>query len=325
MFWFSQTEPPHAGNLIGAKFEAEIRDGNGHFGRLSAGRITPGIQQIIKGWLARISPSANKLLTAASVLTQTRTFDQLCTVAGVEEIEALNTLDELLTRQLLLEENQASSLGGHASTYNFSHQKVSEVVYLEAGAARRRILHRRAFATLKARAVPAADLAHHALNAGLLAETIHYSLSAGSEAMSLFAVHVALRHYEIARQVVEQNGWPETLSSADGQTLYRGLGRAYELVDKWQMAQQSYQALITYAQTIGASAMECLGLNYLAGLYLTGDLFDPPQAIGILKEAQRLAEQSGDQRGMAETALNLSLAARHVYDLDGLTVMESKP
>jgi predicted ATPase len=77
--------------LDGAKFEAEVRDRDGH--------ITPGIQQIIKGWLARISPSANKLLATAAVLTQACTFDQLCAVAGVEEIEALNTLDELLAKQ----------------------------------------------------------------------------------------------------------------------------------------------------------------------------------------------------------------------------------
>ncbi len=44
-------------------------------------------------------------------------------------------------------------------------------------------------------------------------------------------------------------------------------------------------------------------------------LFDPPQAIGILEQAQHLAEQTGDRRGLAETSLNLSRAARHMLDI----------
>ena len=56
----------------------------------------------------------------------------------------------MLTRQLLLETDEASSGLGREVAYSFSHQKLGEVVYSEAGAARRRLLHRRAFETLQA-------------------------------------------------------------------------------------------------------------------------------------------------------------------------------
>ena len=61
------------------------------------------------------------------------------------------------------------------------------------------------------------ELARHALPAGLLAETIRHSLMAGNDALAIFAVRVALPHYETAWQLTEQQGWPETISGADKQ------------------------------------------------------------------------------------------------------------
>ena len=68
--------------------------------------------------------------------------------------------------------------------------------------------------------MPAVALAHHALQAGLLAETIHNSLVAGNEAMAIFAVQVPITHYQIAWQIAAQKGWPEAISGADRQALY---------------------------------------------------------------------------------------------------------
>ena len=280
-----------------ARFEA-VRD-------RGSCRITSGIEQIIKEWIRRITDPANKLLAAAAVLTQERTFDQLCSVAGIAEDEALTALDELLSNQLLLEQGSGAGFGSQGPTFSFSHQKVAAVVYDALGATRQRILHRRAFATLREHTAPAAGLAHHALHAGLLVETIRHSLIAGNEAMALFAVRVALHHYQTAWQAVAEHGWPEQLSGADRQALYSGLGRAYELTEAWPQAKDCYEAMIAAAQEMGAEAMECLGLNHLATVYNTG-LINPQQGIALLERARLLAEQSGDQRGLAETEWNLS-------------------
>jgi DNA-binding SARP family transcriptional activator len=272
-------------------------------------RVLPGVREIIRGWLGRITASARELLTAASVLAQQASFGHLCRVAGLEEIQAMKALEELFSKQLLLEDDQASATLDHGPIYTFSHQKISEVVYSEAGTARRQMLHRRAFAALHATA-PSAELAHHARNAGLMTETIRYNLVAGNEAMDLFAVRVAIAHYETAWQLAEQKGWPEELSSVDRQALYASLGRAYELVKAWPQAQETYQTLIEYGRTIGAATLECLGLNHLAMVYFNG-FRDRPQAVALLEQARTLAEASGDRRGLAETEGNLSLVATH--------------
>ncbi|MGD2049309.1 MAG: BTAD domain-containing putative transcriptional regulator, partial [Chloroflexota bacterium] len=276
----------------------------------SESRVLPGVQELIRGWLDRITGPASQLLTAAAVLGQEVSFDRLCRVAGLEEIQALTPLDELLAKQLLLEADDASPASSLDPTYSFSHQKLREVVYAQAGAARRRILHRRAFEELQTTAAPAAELAHHAHNAGLLTEALRYSIIAGNEAMHLLAVRVAITHYETAWQLVDQTGWPEAISGADRQDLYVGLGRAYELAEAWPQAQETYQAMIVNAQTIGATAMECLGLNRLATVYING-FKDPQQAISLLEQARGVAEGSGDRRGLAETEWNLSLAAHN--------------
>jgi DNA-binding SARP family transcriptional activator len=272
-------------------------------------RILPGVREIVRGWLDRITAPAGELLTAASVLAEEASFNHLCQVAGLEEIRVMEALDELLSRQLLLETDEALSTFGRDPIYTFSHQKVSEVVYTEAGAARRRILHRRAFETLQASAAPPAEVAHHAHQAGLWAETIRYSLLAGHEAMDLFAVRVAITHYETVWRLVKQQNWPREISGADRQILYADLGRAYELVENWPQAQEIYQAMIDYAKANGIPTMECLGLNRLATIYING-MKDQQQAMLLLERAKAIAEEEEDKLGLAETEWSLLLAAR---------------
>lgn len=266
------------------------------------------MQQIIRGWLDRITEQARQLLTAAAILANQITFNRLCHVAAVDSFEALTALDELLSKQLLLEADAPAVLG-QDPMYTFSHQKVSAMVYAEAGAARRRLLHQRAFEALQIASASAADCAHQARRAGLLAEAIQYSLKAGHEAMVLFAVRVAITHFETAQQLAEQNGWPETISGADREELYSGLGRAYEITAAWSKAIETYEAMVAEAQTVGAAAMECLGLNRLAAVQLYHHV-DTQKVAGLLNQAQRVAEQSGDKRGLAETELNLALFSR---------------
>ncbi len=67
--------------------------------------------------------------------------------------------------------------------------------------------------------------------------------------------------------------------------------------------------MVAYAKAIGAAAIQCLGLNRLATVYANG-FKDPQGAIVLLEQALAVAQQSGDQRGLAETESNLSLATR---------------
>jgi hypothetical protein len=104
-----------------------------------------------------------------------------------------------------------------------------DVVYTEAGDARRRLFHQRALEVLEAAQASAGVLAHHAQAAGLQQATFRHSLTAGQEALRVLAVNEALVHLEQAYQLIREAVLTEPPSKADLQRLYMQLGRAYKL------------------------------------------------------------------------------------------------
>ncbi|MFN8459864.1 MAG: hypothetical protein U0401_35320, partial [Anaerolineae bacterium] len=271
--------------------------------------IPLSVRQVILARLNRLSPTATALLTAASVIGRNCSFERLCQVAGVGEFEGLPALDELLSSRLLLETHEP------ARPYRFVHDKIRDVVYTEAGDARRRIYHRRAFEGLEAKSAPPAELAHHALAARLHESAFRYSLAAGDEAMAVFAVRDAIAYYEQARQLLEIRDWRLEINLQSLiSNLHLQLGRAYELVSEWTKAQALYESMLSLAQTLKALAMECAALNRLATL-MAQQLYDIAQATNFLQQAIQVAESCGDKGALAEAEWNLAQIRVYVWDM----------
>jgi DNA-binding SARP family transcriptional activator len=188
-------------------------------------RVPSTVHAVIRSRLNRLSPHAFSLLAGGAVLEQRITFERLCAISNVAEDLALPALDELLSFRLLLEAAQP----GAASEYTFVNDMLRDVVYTEAGDARRRLFHKRALEILEAAGDSAAVLAHHALAAGLAQAAFHHSLAAGREALRLSATSEAIVHFERARQLVREAAATEISNKADLHELYMWLGRAYEL------------------------------------------------------------------------------------------------
>jgi predicted ATPase len=202
-------------------------------------RVPSTVRAVIRSRLSRLSPNAFSLLAAGAVLELRLTFERLCAVSNVAEDAGLPALDELVSGQLLLEVAQR----GTASTYTFTHNMIRDVVYTEAGDARRRLFHRRALDLLEASGDSAAVLAYHAVAAGLAEVAFHYSLAAGQEALRLAAVNEAKAHLEKALQLAKE----ESLGSVEVQSqirdLYLHLAQVYELSGQPQQAQSVYDEL----------------------------------------------------------------------------------
>ena len=188
-------------------------------------RVPSTVHAVIRSRLNRLSPNAFSLLAGGAVLEQRLTFERLCAISNVSEDLALPALDELISGRLLLEAAQP----GVASAYAFTNDMLRDVVYTEAGDARRRLFHQRALETLEAAGESAAVLTHHALAAGLTQAAFRHSLAAGREALRLSAVSEAIVHFERARQLVHEGALPDKPDEADLRDLYLQLGRAYEL------------------------------------------------------------------------------------------------
>ncbi|MBN2549508.1 MAG: AAA family ATPase [Anaerolineales bacterium] len=195
-------------------------------------RVPSTVHAVIRSRLNRLSPNAFSLLVVGAVLEQQITFERLCAISNVTEDLALPALDELISGRLLLETAQP----GPANDYTFINEMLRDVVYTEAGEARRRLFHRRALEILEAAGGSAAVLAHHALAAGLPQAAFRHSLAAGREALRISAVSEAIVHLERARQFVQEALLSEMPDEADLQDLYLQLGRAYELSGQTEMA-----------------------------------------------------------------------------------------
>ena len=156
------------------------------------GILPESVREAIGAQLLRLSPATSNLLAAGAVLGG-GTFEQLIRVAGMEEGEGLSALDEAMASRLLREVGPPS---GDDVYYAFSHDKVRDVAYTEAGAARRRAIHRRALAMLVEEGAPATSLARHALAAKMSEAAFGYLIAAGDAAMAVFASEDAIGYYE---------------------------------------------------------------------------------------------------------------------------------
>jgi len=188
-------------------------------------RAPSTVHAVIRSRLNRLSPNAFSLLVGGAVLEQRITFEHLTEISNVTEDLALPALDELISSRLLLE----ATLPSIDSAYAFVNDMLRDVVYTEAGDARRRLFHRRALEILEVEGESAAVLAHHALAAGQKQAAFHHSVTAGREALRLSVTSEAIVHFECARKIVQESEKSEMLNKAEVHDLYIWLGRTYEL------------------------------------------------------------------------------------------------
>ena len=279
---------------------------------LLRGILPPGVREVIRARLARLPSNALSLLTAGAVLGKSFPFEQMCQVTGLHENEGLPALEALLASRLLSEDRKEGRNPGE-ERFVFAHDKIRDVVYTEAGSTRRRLFHRRALETLQASSASPAELAHHALAAGLAEAAVRFSIAAGDEAMHLFAVRDAIAHYEQARRLVKRSDGDSregaqgsvVVSPSDLSQLYLQLGWAYELSVEFAQAQSIYEEMLALARERHAPAMECAALNHLATLAAQYSM-DLTRAEELLQQALAIAESSGNTAGVAETAWNLA-------------------
>ncbi|HEX2913873.1 MAG TPA: AAA family ATPase [Chloroflexia bacterium] len=285
--------------------------------------VAPGVREVVRTRLSRLSPAAFRLVAAGAVLGHAFTFEQLCQVAGLAEDEALAGLDEALRHNLLKEEQPGKEEADperqvDAGNYFFSHDKIRDVTYTEAGEARRRVFHRRALALLQNSKAAPATLAHHALGAGLAGQAFEYSLAAGEQAIAVFAVLDAIKYYRQAVHLLEQPAKEyspllEELEPAKVERLYLQLGRAYELNSETENAGQTYQALLDYARQTHYPQIEAAALNRLVTLAALRK-FEMSEAQGFLEEALLVSKKAEDNRGLVEAEWNRAQMA--LYQLD---------
>jgi predicted ATPase len=170
----------------------------------SPGASTPrGVLALMRERLGTVGETAAQVLSAAAVIG--RSFD-LATVraaSGRSEDETVDALEESMRRGIVREVPGAP---GPSITYDFVHGRMRDVAYDATSLARRRLLHRRTAAALRAEAsVTGRDhlsrfalIAAHERAAGRPAEAAAAFLEAADRAEAVFANREAIDHLDAA-------------------------------------------------------------------------------------------------------------------------------
>ncbi len=304
-----------------------------------------GVRDLLRSHLNRVSETARQLLGAAAVIGRSFDFEIVRETSGRNDLETVTALEELMAQGLIAEVKTAS--GGSAVTYDFTHEKLRELVYEETSLARRRLLHRRVAESFVNRGrlhreteALANQIARHYQLAGEETLAADYFKRAGEYARSLYANAEALEHFRAAL----------ALGYLEAAWLHEAMGDLQTLLGQYGAALNSYEAAAArreaketgrveakianvylrrgdweLAEHHFQAASSALGDSAPAGLRarIYGDWSlaalrrgSTEQARDLAQRALELAEAVGDQRALTQVHNILGILARHRDDLD---------
>lgn len=186
----------------------------------------PQVRELVLARLERLPAPARALLEQLAVIGRPVSLDVLEQLAGAA---ALESAQELLERQLLLEHADGSLA--------FGHDLVRSIVATTISSPRRRLLHRHAAEAIAALHgdIPAhaAELAFHFGQAGHGAEgaALHYAVVAGDQARRAYGYHEAVGHYDAALRVADRLGGRAPMLEV--RRAFAGRLRSFEALLDW--------------------------------------------------------------------------------------------
>ncbi len=304
-----------------------------------------GVRDLLRTRLSSVSETGGQLLTTAAVIGRSFDFDTLREASGRSEEETVTALEELLAQGLVKEVR--SGTNEQALTYDFSHEKLRELVYEEASLARVRLLHRRIAEALVGRtrgqrenSIFAAQIAQHYRLAGNDAAAADYYKLAGERARALYANTEALEHFRTALAL----GHPEpgALHEAIGDlhtllgeynaalrsyetaaalskaaalaAIEHKLGTVYERRGDWEQAESHFEAALAALGEQGAAdARSRLYADWSRSAHHRGQM---SRALELANRALQLAETAQDTRALAQAHNILGILASSQGDLE---------
>jgi DNA-binding SARP family transcriptional activator len=164
-------------------------------GRAERSRLSPKIQAAIEARLVQLTEPARDLVGLAATIGREFTTDVLAAASELNEDVLVRALDEVWRRRIVREQG--------ADAYDFSHDKIREVAYLDLSPVRRRHLHRRVAQALERRHAHdlgpvSGQLAAHYEQAGAFDQAVAWYERAADVAQQMYANVEAIRLLERA-------------------------------------------------------------------------------------------------------------------------------
>jgi class 3 adenylate cyclase/tetratricopeptide (TPR) repeat protein len=307
--------------------------------------VPESVRLVVGQRLEKLSAPAQRVLVAAAVLGRVFEPDLAGAVAGLQDNDLLDALEEAEEARLVAPVEGDGRL-------NFSHEQIRQTLLADTSTMRRERLHLRAAQAIEDRFAPdierhAADVAHHLERSGHAADNkklVRYLRIAGRRALEAAAFEDAIDHLEHALSISSEGDkesraglledramalrglgrWEDALVSMnEALDLYESLGRTQALGRlAWAMVYQlTWAARLTEAVEVAQRALRVLGdapdpdaarLTSAAAwaVSLSGNYQTSTEMFG---QARSLAQHLGEDRALAdvlhmETVHHLSFA-----------------
>jgi tetratricopeptide (TPR) repeat protein/transcriptional regulator with XRE-family HTH domain len=267
--------------------------------RDGTGFLPDALRAAVRVRLAHVPKTLRPLLETAAVLGRRFDFDTLLEVTGKSEEQLLDAVEALVKRHLLREEPD----GG---VYDFSHDKVREVVYLDIGGARRQLLHRSIAKALERRGEEEtherdAQLAEHYQRAHVWTKALQYLVLAAERSQTLFAMREALHWWDRAVALLEMH--PRALDERQRLAIYERRGTARAQAGQTQGAVADIRRVVEAARAGGDREKTRDALVRLGMAYRRADAYE--EATRCLTEALAESRAMNDVRRAADTLYHL--------------------
>ena len=267
------------------------------------GLLPDALRAAVRVRLAHVPKEIRLTLETAAVLGRRFDFDTLLDVTREPEAPLLDAVEALVKRRLLREEPE----GG---VYDFSHDKLREVVYRDIGGARRRLLHKWVADALERLGEDAtherdAQLAEHYERAHVWSKALHYLVLAGEHSQTLFAMRDALHWLDRAVALSEVH--PESLDARQRLAIYERRGAARAQAGQSQGAVADIRRVIDALRAGGEREKTRDALIQLGMAYRRADQYE--EATACLTEALAESRAMNDERHAADTLYHLGTVA----------------
>lgn len=265
--------------------------------------LPDALRESVRVRLARVPHEDRPLLDVAAVLGRRFDFETLLALTGAPEERFLHAMESLVKRRLLREDQE----GGF---YDFSHDKVREVVYRDIGMARRVLLHRAVAEMLEQHSTSEtherdARLAEHYERGKVWPKALLYLGLAAGHSQKLFAMREALQWFDRAVALLQAH--PEAATQTQQLALYERRGVARAQAGQIEGAVADFQRVIDAARALGEHGHARDVLIQLGMAYRRADAYE--QAIVCLDEALQASRAMGDERHAADTLYHLGTVA----------------
>ena len=256
------------------------------------------LQGLLTARLDQLDDAPRHLAQVASVVGGD--FDTTTVTALLDDsVDVEDAVADLVRHGIILERRRRPE-----PVYAFRHALIQDAAYATTLLRTRRELHAR-LADLIEQQRPGADaeIARHHQEAGNHGRAFPYLVRAGGHAVRSMALTDAIRLFTSALDALPADADPDLVEAA-----HSGLGEAYQLIPDLSQAAATYQRLFDYGASTSRPSAQVAALNRL-GLATAQHAGDFIKADEYLSQAREIAEDCGDELGLAEYHMNACFLA----------------